>query len=502
MIAPDVKTVGIIGAGVSGLCTAKALLAEGYECTVFERMGALGGVWADGYLNFGVQVPKDLYEFPDWPLPKSTPDFTPGPVFQKYLSDYSDTFGVTPHIRFNTEVIACQRRAADLTGWCLRTRSGAEETEHTFDLIVVCVGTFSSRPQIPSYAGQERFAGVLMHNSQLKSVEQITGKKVVVVGYGKSGADAAFESSKVARETHLIVRTARWPIPRKLAGILPFKWGLLHRLTSALLPLYQRPSSFEVALHRFGAPLVWAYWRLTEILLFFQCQLGSARGTRTDLKPSMSIELSGFDHTTMVPRPMFYQRLRNGSINPIRGEIDEFTDDGIVLKDGQRLTADVVILATGWTTDYSFFDADVLDKLNREDDGCYLYRHLLCPAIPDLVFLGCNAVTYEAVTTFCLQARWLVELLKGRHRLPDHTTMVENIEEMKRWKRSWMINSAGRGAMIGPHQLSYHDELLRDFGASPLRKQGLLAPLAELLSPYVSQDYRDIVAGTWRKDTE
>lgn len=44
----DVKTVGIIGAGVSGLVTAKTLMAEGLDCTVFERSGALGGVWADG----------------------------------------------------------------------------------------------------------------------------------------------------------------------------------------------------------------------------------------------------------------------------------------------------------------------------------------------------------------------------------------------------------------------------------------------------------------------
>ena len=74
----SVKHVAIIGAGVAGLATAKTLQAEGLDCTVFERAERLGGVWADGYLNFGVQVQKELYQFPDWPLPEGTPNFTPG----------------------------------------------------------------------------------------------------------------------------------------------------------------------------------------------------------------------------------------------------------------------------------------------------------------------------------------------------------------------------------------------------------------------------------------
>ena len=280
---------------------------------------------------------------------------------------------------------------------------------------------------------------------------------MLVVGYGKSAADAAYESSKVAKRTHLLFRTSRWPIPRKLAGVLPFKWGLLHRMTSALLPLYQHPTPLEKLLHGIGAPLVWAYWRLTELLLYFQCRLGSAFGQRLSLVPSMPIELSGFDHTTMVPRPAFYTRLRDGSIQPIQGEISSFDNDAVIVNRTQRLHVDVVILATGWQTDFKFLAKQVLQKLNRETDGLYLYRHLLHPDVPGLVLLGCNAITYEALTTFNLQARWLAELLKGNHELPADEVMRAEIEEMKVWKRSWMLESAGRGAMIGPHQLHYHD---------------------------------------------
>jgi cation diffusion facilitator CzcD-associated flavoprotein CzcO len=79
----NVKRVGIIGAGVAGLATAKTLQSEGLECAIFERAERLGFVWADGYSNFGVQVQKELYQFSDWPLPEGTPNLTPGPNFQE-----------------------------------------------------------------------------------------------------------------------------------------------------------------------------------------------------------------------------------------------------------------------------------------------------------------------------------------------------------------------------------------------------------------------------------
>ena len=110
MITGNVRRVGIIGAGVAGLATAKTLLADGIDCVVFERGERLGGVWADGYSNFGVQIQKELYEFPDWSLPPEAPNFTPGPIFQQYLEGYCDHFGVRPHLRLNARVISVERR--------------------------------------------------------------------------------------------------------------------------------------------------------------------------------------------------------------------------------------------------------------------------------------------------------------------------------------------------------------------------------------------------------
>lgn len=216
-----VKTVGIIGAGVAGLAAAKTLIAEGFDCTVYERAPKLGGVWADGYVNFGVQVQKELYEFPDFPLPPEAPDFTPGPFFQRYMCDYSDTFGVTPHLRLSTTVRTLEPRGDGAAGWTLVT----DDARADYDCVVIATGLYSETPFIPDYPGHEAFQGEVHHAYHLKTNEILMDRKVAVIGYGKSATDIAGEAADQSDAVHLIFRDTHWPVPRNLAGVLPFKWG-------------------------------------------------------------------------------------------------------------------------------------------------------------------------------------------------------------------------------------------------------------------------------------
>ena len=166
----NVKTAAIIGAGVAGLSAARSLQARGLDCTVFERNAELGGVWSDGYLNFGVQVQKELYEFPDWPLPEGTQDFTKGPVIQTYLEDFARHFGIFEAIRFGVEV---ERVSQNGEKWEVSFKQGNETTSESFDLVVVCIGLYSNKPSVPEFPNQEEFGGEVIHNSRLKSADQL-----------------------------------------------------------------------------------------------------------------------------------------------------------------------------------------------------------------------------------------------------------------------------------------------------------------------------------------
>lgn len=487
-----VKNVAIIGAGVAGIATAKALHTSGITCTVFEKGSRLGGVWVRGYPNFGVQTQKELYEFPEWPLPPGTPNFTPGPIMQGYIEDYAHHFGIFDLIRFSTSVVSVHQSSGG-TGWVVEFEEGTgKRSRETFDLVVVANGLFSAKPLIPDFPGQEKFGGQILHAYDLQNLEILKGKKVAVVGYGKSATDMALASSTVAAKTTNIFRTAYWPVPRKLAGILPFKWGMLSRMTSALLPLYYRPSTFERFIHSALKPLVWFWWRAVEVLLIVQCRLDSRFGTRVGLIPRDPIEVNVFVDKIMAPQPAYYKALRNGAIEPRRSGIKGYTKDGITLQNGEHVKADVAVLATGWQPDYTFLDKKILERLGYGDEGFHFYRQMIHPKVPGMVFIGW-AATFENILTYSLQAKWLAELIAGRHNLPGTEGLVDDIAAMKAWRQSWMPFGNARGAVINVHMLHYHDQLVEDFGGNPLRKKGIFAPFKEIFAPYQPSDYSEIV---------
>lgn len=484
--------VAIVGAGVAGLATARRLMASGYECVLFERNAVPGGVWADGYVNFGVQVHKELYQFPDWPLPGTAANFTPGSEFRRYLEDFAAHFGIRERIRTRCQVLAVEPNDGGRDGWTVVSVQDGETYRERFELVVAATGLYSETPAVPDIPNRERFEGEVRHASQVKSRDVLADKKVVVVGYGKSASDIALEATDAARATHLVFRRTHWPVPRKLAGILPFKWGLLNRLTASLIVPYVRPRAADRWIHGIGAPLVWVYWRLVEMLLYYQWGLGTPIAQGRTLVPDTPVEIDCFGESTMVPRPDFFEYIRRRRIIAHRSGIRSFEKHALELDDGECIETDCVVFATGWQPGCEFLPEMVKDTLGRDDDSFYLYRHILHPDVPNLFFIG-RASTFLSVTTYCLQARWLAELLEGRIVPPAREEMLVEIDQLKAWKRSWMPYSNHRGARLLLHMHNYHDELLSDFGEAPWRKRGIFGPFKEVFAPYQSSDYAAVV---------
>jgi len=412
-----VRSVAIIGAGVAGLTTARSLLAEGIDCTLFESSTELGGVWSDGYLNFGAQVQRELYKFPDWPFPPDTPDFTPGPMIQQYLRNFAEQFGITSKIRFDARVIRLAEAESPHSGWFVEFESDGEAHGMIFDRVVICTGLYSQTPHVPEFPGRDQFSGEVFHNSRLKTPDQLEGKRVAIIGYGKGASDAAVESARLAQRTHLVFREAHWPIPQKLAGLLPFKWGLLNRLCSTLLPPYQQVTPVERMMQGIGKPLAWFYWRIVETLFYFQYGLGSRFGTRVSLVPKQPVEIDAFGESTQVPKPKFFRLARDGKIDLHRTGIERFDSNGLRLANGEILDVDTVIFATGWESDFSFLSTETWNRLDPTDDGFYLYRHILHPNVSGLCFVG-RAASISSILTYSLQARWLADVFTGRILLP------------------------------------------------------------------------------------
>jgi dimethylaniline monooxygenase (N-oxide forming) len=86
-------------------------------------------------LYFQTQVPKVLYEFPDYPA--SYGDFAPGAEVQKYIQKYAEEFNLLTSVALNTEVVKLSKRADGKRGWTFTVKKDGKETSESFDYAVV-----------------------------------------------------------------------------------------------------------------------------------------------------------------------------------------------------------------------------------------------------------------------------------------------------------------------------------------------------------------------------
>jgi len=120
VVAEGHVRIGIIGAGVAGLTTAKVLLQAGHDVVVYDRVDDVGGVWSASrrYPGLTTQSPRAQYSFSDFPMGRDLPEWPAGAQVQGYLAAYADHFGVTGHLRLGTDV----RHATPLVGLLQRDR--------------------------------------------------------------------------------------------------------------------------------------------------------------------------------------------------------------------------------------------------------------------------------------------------------------------------------------------------------------------------------------------
>jgi dimethylaniline monooxygenase (N-oxide forming) len=116
-----VGRVAVIGAGAAGLTSARWLMAAGLEPTVFERTGAVGGLWRPdtglAYPSLRTNTSKQKTAFSDLAFDAALPDHPYRDHVLAYLERYADVTEVRSRIRFGHDVAAVSPRADGADGW-------------------------------------------------------------------------------------------------------------------------------------------------------------------------------------------------------------------------------------------------------------------------------------------------------------------------------------------------------------------------------------------------
>lgn len=408
--APDVTAlpVCIIGAGSSGITTAKALKERGVPFEVFEIGSAIGGMWryendnglSSAYRSLHIDTSRVNLGYWDFPIPDSYPDYLSHHEVLRYLEDYARHFGIGPQIRFRTRV----ERVAPADGAWNVTLSGGERRRYR--AVIVANGHLWD-PRWPEFKG--RFDGQALHSHHYRTATPFEGQRVLVVGIGNSAVDIAVDVCKSARSTFLSTRRGAWIMPKYLMGIPSDRWSAflgrkLRLPTRVVRSIMQRLLFIAVGdQRRYGLPRpAHPMWR---------------------------------EHATLSQELLPY--VGHGWIR-VKPDVEELAGDRVRFVDGSSEPIDAIIYATGYKTTFPFLDPALFSGA----DATALYRRIAAPRLPGLYFAGLVQPIGPTIPLVQLQGRWLAALLSGAMRLPTLDDMDREVARHSAERQRRYVGSA------------------------------------------------------------
>jgi len=456
------KSVCVLGAGVSGLVTAKTLLEDGFDVQVLEKDSDLGGTWAPSRTYPGLRTnnSKLTYEFSDFPYPEGVDLFPRAEQVRDYLESYADHFDVRSRIAFNTEVCDISRASDDanrLTVTSRPTNGEKDETSRSFDFVAVCNGVFHV-PRVPDIPGKDDFGGRILHSHEVRESTYEPGDKVIVVGAGKSAFDCANWAARQGLSPTLLFRRPIWMAPRFLpGGRVTGDRLLVSRLNALFMPYHHHSNRVERLMHSVGRPFVRLYWGLLSFVWPKDLKMPKALRSEEALPAGIIKGGAGGD---------FYETVNDGSAVARRGSIKRFLPGRVELDDGDTLPADVVVFATGWQQRQSFLSEELRNEI-AADGYPRLFRQILPPTVPNIGFVG-YATSFANQLTSEISAHWLSEHFNGTLKLPSVDAMNTMIDHAHDWADATMPLRPTEG-FIGMYITPYVDDLVADMGLDTKR---------------------------------
>ncbi|MCY1144242.1 NAD(P)/FAD-dependent oxidoreductase [Actinoplanes sp. Pm04-4] len=453
--------IGIIGAGVAGLATAKTLLQAGHEVVVWDSAPDVGGVWSRTrrYPGLTTQSARATYGLSDFPMPKNLPEWPTGAQVQSWLEAYAHEFKIEPHLRLNVRVTSA---TGGENGWTVTLSTG--ETA-TVDKLVVANGVFCE-PNMPTFPGAAEFTaagGQIVAGTDVHEAEMARGKHVLVIGYGKSACDVTVPLSEVAASTDVIARQLLWKVPRKIAGVVNFKMLLLTRMGEALFK-YHRLRGPERFLHGPGDPMRRSMLNSVGSVSVRQFKLEQLdlvpRGTMEGIvKGAIGLATEGF-----------FEGVEKGAIRVRRDTtVVRLSAGRAELSDGTVLPADLIVCATGFQQGVPFLDETVQRQLLDERGNFQLYRQILPLGVDGLYFNGYNSSFFSPLNAE-MAAVWITAHLAGAVPLPTPDAMRAQVRDQLAFMDEATDRHHCRGAKIIPFSLKNVDEVLDDLDLNISRR--------------------------------
>ncbi|KAJ7683314.1 FAD/NAD(P)-binding domain-containing protein [Mycena rosella] len=339
-------TVLIIGGAQSGLMCAARFGRMGIRALVIEKTARVGDVWRNRYPNLSLHTTahRSSLLYQSWP--ETYPEFLPKEKIADFLEAYA--VGQEIDVWLSSTILPGPTYDNSTSRWSVEIDRGGNRVALAPKHIVIATG--NGRTRMPKWPGMDSFSGPLYHSDSHKGAAPFKGKKVIVVGGCNAGADICKDFVlKGAEEVTMVQRGATCVISASTAdkilfsptAHLPSEDGdfTSHSMPPALLMKLaagggtQHLKNLDQKLHEglanAGFKLTWELTPGGEqvgFLGFFVQRVAS--GTMLDMGCG--------------------QLIIDGKIKIKQGvEVERVEADGMIFKDGSRIPADVIVLATG-----------------------------------------------------------------------------------------------------------------------------------------------------------
>jgi cation diffusion facilitator CzcD-associated flavoprotein CzcO len=236
-------------------------------------------------------------------------------------------------------------------------------------------------PHDPAFAGREAFRGRIVHPQFWPDDLDLAGKQVVVIGSGATAATLVPALARTAAHVTMLQRTPSWyfarpaedAIAKALGRVLPERWAYaLTRIKNVLIQ--------DIAFRR-------ARSEPAKIGGFLKRQAQKLVGERFEAEAFSPPYDPWRQRLCLLPDGDLFAALREGRASIITDEIERFVDDGLALKSGRHLAADVIVTATGLKLAIAGKIAVRVDGVPVRWNKRFYYRSCMFSGVPNFAAL-------------------------------------------------------------------------------------------------------------------
>lgn len=426
----DVIIVGAGLSGVGGACHLK-LRCPNKSFVILEGRKTMGGTW-DLFRYPGVRSDSDMftlgYRFRPWRESKVMAD---GPSILNYIRDTAAEYQVDETIRYNHRVRRVSWSSRDAR-WTVEaetepdngTKTGTDKTvvQLTCNFLYLCTGYYDyDNGYTPKWPGVEHFRGAVVHPQQWPDDLDYTGKRIVVIGSGATAITLVPAMAERAAHVTMLQRSPSYVVSRPAEDKVA-------NLFRRILP---DRAAYMLARWKNVLNATFFYRLARKRPEFFKWIV--ARGVRHQLgekydEKHFTPRYNPWDQRLcFAPDADFFRAMRDGRVSVVTDQIETFTQDGVSLKSGERLEADIIVTATGLVLRLFNGMQLVVDGTTVDLPKTLVYKGMMFSDVPNLAFA--IGYTNASWTLKCdLAAEYMCRLLNhmDHHRYSVCTPRVSD----------------------------------------------------------------------------